>query len=31
MNNIFSNILDVYIMIYLDNILIYPDNMSEHH
>ena len=30
-NDIFSNLLDVYIMIYLDNILIYSNNMSEHH
>ena len=31
MNNIFSNLLDIYVMIYLDNILIYLNNMSEHH
>ena len=31
MNNIFSNLLDVCVMIYLDNILIYSNNMSEHH
>ena len=31
MNNIFSDLLDVCIMIYLDNILIYSNNMSEHH
>ena len=31
MNNIFSNLLDVCIMIYLDNMLIYSSNMSEHH
>ena len=31
MNDIFSNILDVYVMIYLDDILIYSNNMSEHH
>ena len=31
MNDIFSNLLDVYIMIYLDDILIYSNNMSEHH
>ena len=31
MNDIFSNLLDVCIMIYLDNILIYSNNMSEHH
>ena len=31
MNNIFSNLLDVCVIIYLDNILIYSNNMSEHH
>ena len=31
MNNIFSDLLDVYIMIYLDNILIYSNSISEHH
>ena len=31
MNNIFSNLLDVCIMIYLDNILIYSNNMSKHY
>jgi len=31
MNNIFSNLLDVCVMIYLDNILIYSNNMSKHH
>ena len=30
-NNIFSDLLDVYVMIYLDDILIYSNNMSEHH
>jgi len=30
-NDIFSNILDVCIMIYLDNILIYSNNISEHY
>ena len=30
-NNIFSDLLDIYVMIYLDNILIYSNNMSEHH
>ena len=29
-NNIFSNLLDVYIVIYLDDILIYSNNMSKH-
>ena len=31
MNDIFSDLLDVCIMIYLDDILIYLNNMSEHH
>jgi len=31
MNDIFSNILDVYIVIYLNDILIYSNNMSENH
>ena len=31
MNDIFSDILDVCVMIYLDDILIYLNNMSEHH
>ena len=31
MNNIFSNFLDVCVMIYLDDILIYLNNMSKHH
>ena len=31
MNDIFSDILNVYIVIYLDNILIYSNNMSNHH
>ena len=31
MNNIFSGILDVCVVIYLDNIPIYSNNMSEHH
>ena len=31
MNNIFSDLLDVCVMIYLDNILIYSNNMSEHY
>jgi len=30
-NNIFSDLLDVYVVIYLDDILIYSNNMSEHH
>jgi len=31
MNNIFFDLLDVYVVIYLDDILIYSNNMSEHH
>ena len=31
MNDIFFNLLDVCIVIYLDDILIYSNNMSEHH
>ena len=31
MNDIFSNFLDICIMIYLDDILIYLNNMSKHH
>ena len=30
-NDIFSNLLDVCVMIYLDDILIYLNNMSKHH
>jgi len=31
MNDIFSDLLDVCIVIYLDDILIYSNNMSEYH
>jgi len=31
MNDIFSNFLDVCVVIYLDDILIYSNNISEHH
>jgi len=31
MNNIFSDLLDVCVMIYLDDILIYSNNMPKHH
>jgi len=31
MNNLFSNLLDIYIIIYLDDILIYSYNMTKHH
>jgi len=30
MNDVFSNLLDVCIVIYLDNILIYSDNITQH-
>jgi len=31
MNNIFSDLLNVCVVIYLDDILIYSNNMPEHH
>jgi len=31
MNDIFSNLLNVCVMIYLDDILIYSNNISKHH
>ena len=31
MNNIFSDLLDICVVIYLDDILIYSNNMSKHH
>ena len=31
MNNIFSDFLNICVMIYLDDILIYLNNMPEHH
>ena len=31
MNDIFSDLLDVCVVIYLNDILIYSNNMSEHH
>jgi len=31
MNDIFSNLLDICVMIYLDNILIYSNNMSKYY
>jgi len=30
MNNIFTDMIDVMVIIYLDDILIYSGNMSEH-
>jgi len=29
-NKIFADVLDIYVVIYLDNILIYSDNPTEH-
>jgi len=31
MNDIFSNLLNICVVIYLDDILIYSNNMFEHH
>ena len=31
MNNIFSDLLDICVLVYLDNILIYSDTLEEHH
>jgi hypothetical protein len=31
MNDIFSDMVDVYVVIYLDDILIYSNNIDEHH
>ena len=31
MNDIFSDLLDICVIIYLDDILIYSNNMPEHH
>jgi len=30
MNEVFVDLLDVYVIIYLDNILIYSDNLEDH-
>jgi len=30
MNEIFANLLDVYIVVYMDDILIYSTNLKEH-
>jgi len=30
MNNVFSNLLDVCIVVYLDDILIYSDDITQH-
>ena len=31
MNNVFSDLLDICILVFLDNILIYSDTLEEHH
>ena len=31
MNDIFSDMVNVYVVIYLDDILIYSNNIDEHH
>jgi len=30
MNNVFSDLLDMYIVVYLDDILIYSDDITQH-
>ena len=30
MNDIFHNLVDIYMVVYLDNILIYSDNLDQH-
>ena len=30
MNNIYTNMIDVSVVIYLDNILVYSDNPEQH-
>ena len=30
MNDMFSNLLDVCVVVYLDNILIYSDDITQH-
>jgi len=31
MNNIFADMIDICVIVYLDDILIYSDNITEHH
>ena len=31
MNNVFSDLLDICVLVYLDDILIYSDTLEEHH
>jgi len=30
MNNVFSNLLDMYVVVYLDDILIYSNNITQY-
>jgi len=30
MNEVFADLLNIYVVIYLDNILIYSDNLEDH-
>jgi len=30
MNNVFSNLLDMYVVVYLDNILIYSNDITQY-
>jgi len=31
MNKVFRDLLDIFVVVYLDNILIYLDNLEDHH
>ena len=31
MNEVFGDLLDVYVVVYLDDILIYSNNLEDHH
>ena len=30
MNNVFADLLDIFVVIYLDDILVYSDNLTDH-